>query len=374
MEAGDGEQARPPPAEGGDKPPKRKMKTPYQLEILESTYAVETYPSEALRGELSVKTGLSDRQLQMWFCHRRLKDRKVQSARKHRREAESLPLTPPPPVLPPQNDSLFSSPYGSSGQSRRAATRTVAAVSRIGTEMSAVGSRYYDALLPLPPTHLGHLALMERQILASVEAQLGEPLRQDGPVLGVEFDPLPPGAFGMGPRALHEYQFIPEQPSVWPEALDRVSQSHYLESSADAPNIKMTSLPSGGRYLHVNDHEGSSYTFHGQILSAGLLTQEGWQRAFPSVSVEYDNSLHGSSFPDPATDAQFAMSEVPGLESPYLSPYRRLDRKRKIIVVVMYFCHMQSDEARIDKEVEAHEKRIRKEIEKQDILRLKVLL
>ncbi|RWW33460.1 hypothetical protein GW17_00001824 [Ensete ventricosum] len=133
----------------------------------------------------------------------------------------------------------------------------------------------------------------------------------------------------MGPRALHEYQFIPEQPSVWPEALDRVSQSHYLESSADAPNIKMTSLPSGGRYLHVNDHEGSSYTFHGQILSAGLLTQEGWQRAFPSVSVEYDNSLHGSSFPDPATDAQFAMSEVPGLESPYLSPYRRLDRKRK---------------------------------------------
>lgn len=40
----------------------------------------------------------------------------------------------------------------------------------------------------------------------------------------------------------------------------------------------------------------------------------------------------------------------------------------------MYFCHMQSDEVRIAKEVEAHEKRIRKEIEKQDILRRKVLL
>ncbi|KAL0301644.1 UNVERIFIED_CONTAM: Homeobox-DDT domain protein RLT2 [Sesamum radiatum] len=37
---------------------------------------VETYPSEALRAELSVKLGLTDRQLQMWFCHRRLKDRK----------------------------------------------------------------------------------------------------------------------------------------------------------------------------------------------------------------------------------------------------------------------------------------------------------
>jgi hypothetical protein len=29
-----------------------------------------------------------------------------------------------------------------------------------------------------------------------VEALIGEPLRDDGPVLGIEFDPLPPGAFG----------------------------------------------------------------------------------------------------------------------------------------------------------------------------------
>lgn len=134
----------------------------------------------------------------------------------------------------------------------------------------------------------------------------------------------------MGPRALHEYQFIPKQPSVRSEALDRVSLSHYLESSSDAPNTKMTSLPSGGRYLHVNDHEGPSYTFQGQNLSADLLTQEGRQQAFPSVSVEYDNSLDGNSFPDPATDAQFGMGEVPGLENPYLSSYRRLDRKRKV--------------------------------------------
>ena len=33
---------------------------------------------------------------------------------------------------------------------------------------------------------------------------------------------------------------------------------------------------------------------------------------------------------------------------------------------------LQSEEARIAKEVEAHEKRIRKELEKQDILRRKV--
>ncbi|RWV94415.1 hypothetical protein GW17_00043045 [Ensete ventricosum] len=214
MEVGEGGEEKPPlppegwkkpPAEGGDKPPKRKMKTPYQLEILEKTYAVEAYPSETLRAELSVKTGLSDRQLQMWFCHRRLKDRKFPPTRRQRRDDDSLPLTPPPPVLPPPNDMLssesggvglssspFSGGLGSSGESRRPVPRAAA---RIGTDMSALGRRYYDpqGLHPAPPSQL---TMGELRILASVEAQLGEPLRQDGPVLGVEFDPLPPGAFG----------------------------------------------------------------------------------------------------------------------------------------------------------------------------------
>lgn len=39
------------------------------------------------------------------------------------------------------------------------------------------------------------VAKAEAAAIAAVEAQLGEPLREDGPPLGVEFDPLPPGAF-----------------------------------------------------------------------------------------------------------------------------------------------------------------------------------
>lgn len=39
---------------------------------------------------------------------------------------------------------------------------------------------------------------------------------------------------------------------------------------------------------------------------------------------------------------------------------------------VVYICVLQSEEARIAREVEAHEKRIRKELEKQDMLRRKV--
>ncbi|CAD5165547.1 unnamed protein product [Musa acuminata subsp. malaccensis] len=448
MEVGEGGEEKPPPpegwkkppAEGGDKPPKRKMKTPYQLEILEKTYAaVEAYPSETLRAELSVKTGLSDRQLQMWFCHRRLKDRKFPPTRRQRRDDDSLPLTPPPPVLPPPNDMLssesggvglssspFSGGLGSSGESRRPVPRAAA---RIGTDMSALGRRYYDpqGLLPAPPNQL---TMGELRILASVEAQLGEPLRQDGPVLGVEFDPLPPGAFGapiempaqqnqtvrpydgnmferhdaktmkgpsflcsmehllssssngkrkttaggshiihpqMGSRALHEYQFLPEQPSVRSEAYDRISQSHYYDSPVDVSSTRVTSLPSGGKSLHGNDQEAPSYTFQGQMSSASLLSHQGRQQTIPSISTDCD-STHSNSFQVPASDTQFGTHQAMGLENPYLSSDRRilrdedfsrLERKRKC------------DEARIAKEVEAHEKRIRKELEKQDVLRRK---
>jgi hypothetical protein len=37
---------------------------------------------------------------------------------------------------------------------------------------------------------------MELRAIACVEDQLGEPLREHGPILGVEFDTLPPDAFG----------------------------------------------------------------------------------------------------------------------------------------------------------------------------------
>ncbi|XP_042468588.1 homeobox-DDT domain protein RLT2-like isoform X1 [Zingiber officinale] len=423
-----------PAPEGGEKPSKRKMKTPYQLEILEKTYAVETYPTEIQRTELSVKTGLSDRQLQMWFCHRRLKDRKFPPTKRQRREEDPLPLTPPPPVLPPQNDRLssesggvglssspFSGGLGSSGESRRPFSRAAPVVSRIGADMSAIGRRYYDMGLPPPPPAQPTMA--EMRMLASVESQLGEPLRQDGPVLGVEFDPLPPGAFGapiaempvqqkqplrpydgnmferydtkpmkatadhllasssngkrklaasashmshpqMSHRALHEYQFLPEQLSVRSETYDRVSQSHYYDSSLDASSARAISLP---KKLHANEQGVPNYTFQGQMSSANLLSQPGRQQNFPSISMDSDGPPHSDMFPISASDTQFGMHQV-GLENQSISSDRRsardddfsrLERKRK------------SDEARIAKEVEAHEKRIRKELEKQDILRRK---
>ncbi|TKY71748.1 Short stature homeobox protein 2 [Spatholobus suberectus] len=172
----------------GQSKPKRQMKTPFQLETLEKAYAVENYPSETMRAELSEKLGLSDRQLQMWFCHRRLKEKKDLPSKKPRKAA-ALPDSPAAeePRLGPEVGAEYGSGSGSgSSPFTRSELRNV------------VPRGYYES----PQT------IMELRAIACVEAQLGEPLREDGPILGVEFDPLPPDAFG-APLAVTEQQKRP---------------------------------------------------------------------------------------------------------------------------------------------------------------------
>lgn len=199
----------------GEPKVKRKMKTPSQLEILEKTYAIETYPSESLRAELSVKLGLSDRQLQMWFCHRRLKDRKAPAEKKQKKivlpcAVEGPSAADASQVIIDNADaakergglSLFGSDQPPQPQPQpRVVHKVGTAVPRISAEMPNM-RRFYE-----PP-----LAISEQRAIAFVEAQLGEPLREDGPILGMEFDPLPPGAFGapIGTflSAKHYYVFV----------------------------------------------------------------------------------------------------------------------------------------------------------------------
>ncbi|KAK1286955.1 hypothetical protein QJS10_CPB20g01876 [Acorus calamus] len=280
--------------------------------------------------------------------------------------------------------------------------------------------RYYE---PPPPTPQ---SILELRAIAFVESQLGERLREDGPILGIEFDPLPPGAFGapivtprpkqttqaydgkiydrhdtkpiktsaylpsmehsfvpasysgkrkpsignahvshsqLVSRAPHEYQFLPEQPSVRSDPYEMVSQSHFYDSPADAPGIKSSPIPSGGTFQHGNE----SYPFQGQASNASPVPQQGRQSHFYSRGlVEYENISHKNAFANIGADAQYGNHSITGLE--IVSSERqmlheddasRTERKRK------------NEEARIQKEVEAHEKRIRKELERQDILRRK---
>ncbi|KAK6134925.1 hypothetical protein DH2020_031345 [Rehmannia glutinosa] len=404
----------------GETKVKRKMKTPSQLEILEKTYAsefhfvslyiskfqfffffclVETYPSEALRAELSVKLGLSDRQLQMWFCHRRLKDRKAPTEKRHKKSASSSAVAGSSggivhemvvnnaDVAKDSGSGL--SPFGNTDlqpkqKQQRVIHKAGTAVPRISTESPPV-RRFYE-----PP-----LAISEQRAIKFVEAQLGEPMREDGPILGMEFDPLPPGAFGApivtseqqkpagrfydaqlyethdakpvkgASRALHEYQFLPEKPSARNDAYERAVPPHRYGSPIDIMNARVP-LSTGRSIMHSNEQVSSEY-LQSQRPSLSLLPQQCVRDLHLSPAPgEVDVTPSIASMVNTNIDSHLLVHPITGLANNITTPERRivldqerLERKRK------------AEEARIAKEVEAHEKRIRKELEKQDVLRKK---
>ncbi|XP_054812653.1 homeobox-DDT domain protein RLT2 isoform X2 [Prosopis cineraria] len=391
MEACSEEEKKPPV---GETKTKRKMKTASQLEILEKTYATEPNPSESLRAELSAKLGLSDRQLQMWFCHRRLKDRKAPAAKRPGNESPAVAVTPEADGFERKvmgdgghsRDSISGSMPFSHMDSQRVVPRPGMAFPSIGGGLLAMG--YYEP----------HQSKAKLKAIAFVEAQLGGPFRDDGPILGMEFDPLPPGAFGApigptamgkhwqstrpfeakiyerldkgGSRTLHEYKFIPEQPTVRNETYDyeRVASANHYGSLDGIPHSR--TLFSSGRSL-LNKNEVASYGYGYQNLMPGLnlLSQQGRQNhLLPSASGQNDNLPRRNMFVDVPVDSYigaYPATQIDSMSTPsdqkviHEEQNSRFQRKRK------------NEEARMQRELEAQEKRIRKELEKQDILRRK---
>lgn len=154
------------------------------------TYAVETYPSEATRAELSEKLGLSDRQLQMWFCHRRLKDKKEKENPPKKMRKNVPVVMPESPIDELRTGAEPGSDYGSGSGSGSSPymmeLRNAVGTSQVLMDDMPIVRRSYES----------QQSIMELRAIACVEAQLGEPLREDGPILGMEFDSLPPDAFG----------------------------------------------------------------------------------------------------------------------------------------------------------------------------------
>ncbi|GAY55581.1 hypothetical protein CUMW_165260 [Citrus unshiu] len=360
---------------------KRKMKTASQLEILEKTYAVESYPSEALRAELSAQLGLSDRQLQMWFCHRRLKDRKAPTAKRQPKDFQSL--------VPAGEKELAGSELVRGGM--------------------AVQRFYEVPMAPMLPFPLPQRNIAEMRAIAFVESQLGEPLREDGPILGVEFDSLPPDAFGrpIGPaamghqkhsvrpleakeyerldvkpfkdmftihpqgatRTVHEYKFLPEQPTVRSETHEKAASSYPYGSPADGSTARNSSLRAGHPFMHGSEQISSGYGFPGQLPNLNLLSHQGrHSHLLPSVSGEYENILRKNSFISAGMDAHVGGQPITAMDNAFISSDRRVSHDEDVSRTEK---KRKSEEARIAREVEAHEKRIRKELEKQDILRRK---
>ncbi|KAG2269775.1 hypothetical protein Bca52824_064330 [Brassica carinata] len=203
--------------------PKRQMKTPFQLQTLEQVYAEETYPSEATRAELSEKLDLSDRQLQMWFCHRRLKDKKDGQVKKTPKPSPVQPASAVPALSLPAAELDSGSDSGSgSGCSPYSDPRRefASGSSNSPAEYETMGSAGYE-----PPR----------------SSVMGSRFADDGPILGMEFDPLPPGAFGT-PIAMQTHQGHPyeskmyEPHDVRPRRSQAATSSFHDQQSLNDPS------------------------------------------------------------------------------------------------------------------------------------------
>ncbi|KAF8675750.1 hypothetical protein HU200_047234 [Digitaria exilis] len=184
--------------------------------------------------------------------------------------------------------------------------------------------------------------------------------------------PLVPNSFtgkrkstvDVGSRAVHEYQFLPEQPS---DTYERASRSHYYDTPVEVSNSRLSSLTSGSQLLHGSEEAAPNYVFQGHTSGSGLLPQPSRSQAFSAVPA--DHEMTQSNLNSVPVEGQFDISPVTAFENPLVSSERRVyhdedasrvERKRK-----------HNEEAKIAKEVEAHERRIRKELEKQDMLNRK---
>ncbi|KAG2318889.1 hypothetical protein Bca4012_054861 [Brassica carinata] len=330
---------------------KRQMKTPFQLQTLEKVYAEEMYPSEETRAELSEKLDLTDRQLQMWFCHRRLKDKKDGQAKK--------PVQPSPPALssvnelPAADDDRSGSGSGSGCSPYSESRRDFAGGSGSSRdEYETIGKGVYE--------EQPRLSVMVRRAVVCIEAQLGEPLRDDGPVLGMEFDPLPPGAFGT-PIGMQEHEGHPYESKMYEphdvrprrsaarsfhEPLDTPSSytpemyGRYSESHARGMDDYETSRSKSSSYMNGNGSLPRSYVAHGNAsINCSTSQQDMLSPIVPSA--------HGDSFLLERKVNDGRIGRGSGQKDP-----EKLEIQRKRY------------EERMKKEMERHERERRKEEER----------
>ncbi|KAK3001514.1 hypothetical protein RJ639_020806, partial [Escallonia herrerae] len=225
------------------------VKTPSQVEALENFYDEHKYPTESMKLELAESIGLTEKQVSGWFCHRRLKDKKLLNgdAYAHGRQDRSSG------VIQDHGSGLKQDSCGSTkqGDYRHYDAREVESRRLAGEDLSAADLRYElgshqtgnnsstddtssGSRSPLedsrPPQNTvpfsmassrylpqiaksvsidmnslkgrtgpaGYLkvkGMVENSAITSVKRQLGRHYREDGPPLCVEFEPLPPGAF-----------------------------------------------------------------------------------------------------------------------------------------------------------------------------------
>lgn len=418
---------------------KRKMKTPLQLEVLEQVFAEEKYPSEAVRARLSIQLGLSNRQLKMWFCHRRLKERKSKGEDEEHGSSDKSPqqfneapsyrhsvaLNSPArrsEYALHKEEQLSGSSYHSQDDFAWKFRKRVESFEERDFESSR-----RKRSRQIISNGADSLRVAELQAIASVEAQLGEPLRWDSPCLGVEFDPLPSGAFSSaavsfphwkpspprsfvessghskpdswlqrepfmwekgvknrkssvtnngqyvssrsGPTLLQEYQFIPERPTGRDgmiSAHEKSSTSKMLQGHEPSRQALAVQSPL------LRGSESLTNAFEGKPINAGpglLLQRDIYNNhMFPQPQLLPHDLLPAIPF-----DPHYGGHMNPYQLLPTMSSLRGIEKLPVYDNLELFGGNkkQKTEDMRVAKEVEAHRKRVEKELEREELARRK---
>ncbi|BAT80855.1 hypothetical protein LR48_Vigan07g034000 [Vigna angularis] len=279
-----------------EKNKKRKLKTQSQLSALETFYDEHKYPTEEMKVELAEKLRLTEKQISGWFCHRRLKDKRLmkdEAVANGRQDRSSG-------VIQDRGSGLGQDSCGSSKHAdyryldakeveshdfynneisvadmthRRMNhyPENVSVVDDTSSESSsflqerafAQGQDPYDmepsrhltpngALPPLNPKGAvnlgykpsGYLKVkgeIEHAAITAVKKQLGRHYEEDGPLLGIEFDLLPPGAFECQTEDPANEPFCVANPPLLNSPEISAAKKHNLSSRYDSHYTKFNS-------------------------------------------------------------------------------------------------------------------------------------
>ncbi|XP_039064094.1 uncharacterized protein LOC120209106 [Hibiscus syriacus] len=303
---------------------KRTVKTPAQVMALEKFYKELRFPSDEMKAQIALQVGLTEKQISSWFCHRRLKDKRRDENANGRVDHSSGVIEDRGSGLrqdssgsikerdyrnidPREVESgrIFSqefladrrshqNPYDAhmedtSSESSSSLQDMNFSESRDPHDMPTPAKRKQNgATLPInanrrmakskvykPSGYLKVKGESENPAITAVKRQLGRYYLEDGPLLGIEFDSPPNGAFE-----------FPSSKPVGAEPVDAGDPQHPLSSNISGV-IKQPDL----NFLISHDSYMGNATFK---------TMHGSERRNkkPRQQLKYKSSfLSSNSFP-----------------------------------------------------------------------------
>ncbi|KAK4763261.1 hypothetical protein SAY86_009029 [Trapa natans] len=294
--------------ESAEKNQKRRLKTPDQVKALEKFYSDNKYPSEEKKIEIAEQVGLTEKQVSGWFCHRRLKEKRVneESAANGRQDHSSGIIQDIGSGL--RQDSCGSTKQGDQWhadprevESRGFRQQTAAAfvtdeprnkyAGNLGSVNDASSGssshsqeQFYYAGSNLKsvntPNYLirnginaandtrnifsaggykpsGYLKVKrntENGAITAVKKQLGRNYIEDGPLLSIEFDSLPPGAFESTMRDASPGSYYAGNPTYTPDNDGMRRSTSVINRGIPDPMIKSRISSKGASFSRTNSH------------------------------------------------------------------------------------------------------------------------